>query len=101
MAHNSRRNRRDVTTHDDDDYVYPTKKSGNHTRNRRHDFNLIKAGLTDLENIENDSFEEGEADDTWYDDTPMASDEDIAAEMDDVFELNDVNTDWDHRWEDY
>lgn len=61
---NSRRNRRDVTTHDDDDYVYPTKKiRETKTRNRKYSANLIKAGLTDHENLKFDEFEqEGEDD---------------------------------------
>lgn len=61
MAHNSKRNRHHTTVQDGDDYVYPTKKMGNQTRNRKHDKSMIKAGLTDYENKKFDEFEqEGE-----------------------------------------
>lgn len=57
MTHNPKRNRRDTTTQDGDDYVYPTKKGREYKiRNRKHDKNLIKAGLVDYENLEEDSF---------------------------------------------
>lgn len=62
MAHNSKRNRRDTTTQDGDDYIYPTAKvRETKTRNRKHDSNLIRAGLEDQENRKFDEFEqEGE-----------------------------------------
>lgn len=120
MAHNSRRNRRDSTTHADDEYVYPTKKiRETKTRNRKRDKNLIKAGLIDQANQD-----DTDAND-WYSDEPMsqhdhdqemmddynemivnfnaAEEEDIndADDFDSHMDFDDVNTDWDHRWEDY
>ncbi len=112
MAHNSKRNRRDTTNQDGDDYVYPTKRVKNNTRNRNHDRNLIKAGLIDNKYGDNDTpmsdLIEGEEE--WYDDTPMASDEDIAAELDmnGIDEASaydrlhdDLMEDYGYDWEDY
>lgn len=66
MAHNSRQKKqfKPAPTYDEDDYVYPTKKVGQQTRNRRSDRKLIKAGLIEHNNI-NHSL------DDWYDDEPM------------------------------
>ena len=72
MAYNSRHKKllklADFHTNDDE-YVYPTKKIREmKTRSRKHDANLIKAGLADHENREFDAFiEEDENDDDFYD----------------------------------
>ncbi len=104
MAHNAKRNRRDTTAQDGDDYVYPTAKvRETKTRNRRSDKNLIKRGLVDFENTDLDDFEEKELSE-WYDDTPMASDEDIAKEFgenSDPKDLFDFHIDCGYDWEDY
>lgn len=117
VAHNSKRNRRDVTTHDDEDYVYPTKKVGKQTSNRRRDRSLIKKGLVDFENLNIDPFVD---EDDWYGDEEMiqtneeitnqAEYEDslLGEEMDAIDEANafdrlhdDLMEDYGHDWEDY
>ncbi len=102
MTNKTKQNRKNRdNNNEDDEYVYPTKRVKNNTRNRRSDKNLIKKGLVDLENsddLEDDIVElEG-----WYDDTPMASDEDIdnffaTADIDDL----DLSEDFGYEWEDY
>lgn len=68
MAHNSKRNHHHTTVQDGDDYVYPTKKiRETKTRNRKRDKNLIKAGLIDHANTNDNSFEV-----EWYNDEPMS-----------------------------
>lgn len=100
---------------DEDDYVYPTKRVRENTRNRRSDRKLIKAGLIEHNNIDLSL-------DDWYDDEPMvqtneeitnqAEYEDKALDGDDEtitendvygthWDLEDINTKWDHRWEDH
>lgn len=64
MAYNTR-HKKQIASHDNgDDYVYPTKKIREmKTRSRKHDSNLIQAGLADYENKEFDlREEEGETD---------------------------------------
>lgn len=62
MAYNSRHKKKTrpvVINDNEDDYIYPTKKSREQkTRNRKHDKNLIKAGLADYERHKKDSFED-------------------------------------------
>ncbi len=106
MTNKTKQNRKNRdNNNEDDEYVYPTKRVKNNTRNRRSDKNLINKGLVDLENTGFDDFEEGELSE-WYDDTPMASDEDIAAEFannsdeKDLFESY-LSDDFGYEWEDF
>lgn len=121
MTHNSKKNHNHTAVQDGDDYVYPTKKiRETKTRNRKHDKNLIKAGLIDEEYCEENSPE-----DDWYDDQPMSEPVSMDCNIDDYNynetedeidgindyyadkkyddndKLDDVNTNWDRRWEDY
>lgn len=83
VAHNSKRNKRDTTRQDGDDYVYPTAKiRETKTRSRRDDADLIEAGLIEHENLDPNTGEE-----EWYSDEPMVSqdeDEEDQAVLDDL-----------------
>lgn len=115
MAYNSRQKKQPKLAvsndNNDDDYVYPTKKVGQQTRNRRSDRKLIKAGLVEHENPE-----EIIHDEDWYDDQPMTQTaEDITNQADyedkalnDIDEAHafdslhdDLMEDCGYDWEDY
>ena len=90
MAHRSKNNsRRHPSTIDDDDYVYPTKKvRETKTRNRRSDKNLIKAGLAEYQNRQ-----ENLPEDEWYDDSPMEKSDEDQVLMDDYYDhLDQINS---------
>lgn len=99
MAYNSRhkkKNKLAASFDDGDDFVYPTKKVGKGTRNRRRDANLIQDGLIEHQNLDI----EGNPKD-WYDDQPM--DQEILDDYNEmVIEFNEAEKDfYDHLDDDY